>query len=82
MENFGVIFSMFVQIVLYMYIWIAVAIVILGVLIALIVKYIHDKKNNEIENKNKRNVIMRIIIYMVLGLLLFVLSPFIISIFL
>ena len=74
--------ELFGQIIVYIYIWIAIVIIFLIIFISLITKYIHDKKINKVENDDKKRIIMRICIYLVLGLLIFILSPLILSPFL
>ena len=74
--------ELFGQIIVYIYLWIAVVILFLVIFISLITKYLHDKKNNKVENDDKKRIIMRICIYLVLGLLIFILSPLILSPFL
>ena len=74
--------ELFGQIIVYIYLWIAVVILFLVILISLITKYLHDKKNNKVENDDKKRIIMRICIYLVLGFLIFILSPLILSPFL
>ena len=74
--------ELFGQIIVYIYLWIAVVILFLVIFISLITKYIHDKKINKVENDDKKRIIMRICIYLVLGLLIFILSPLILSPFL
>ena len=74
--------ELFGQIIVYIYLWIAVVILFLVIFISLITKYLHDKKINKVENDDKKRIIMRICIYLVLGLLIFILSPLILSPFL
>ena len=74
--------ELFGQIIVYLYLWIAVVILFLVIFISLITKYLHDKKINKVENDDKKRIIMRICIYLVLGLLIFILSPLILSPFL
>ena len=74
--------ELFGQIIVYLYLWIAVVILFLVIFISLITKYLHDKKINKVENDDKKRIIMRICIYLVLGFLIFILSPLILSPFL
>ena len=74
--------ELFGQIIVYIYLWIAVVILFLIIFISLITKYLHDKKINKVENDDKKRIIMRICIYLVLGFLIFILSPLILSPFL
>ena len=74
--------ELFGQIIVYIYLWIAVVILFLVIFISLITKYLHDKKINKVENDDKKRIIMRICIYLVLGFLIFILSPLILSPFL
>ena len=63
------------QISLYVSIWIALVIILSVIIFLLVVKYIHDKKNNMAENNDKKEMILRICIYLVLGVLVFLLFP-------
>ena len=74
--------ELFGQIIVYIYLWIAVVILFFVIFISLITKYLHDKKINKVENDDKKRIIMRICIYLVLGFLIFILSPLILSPFL
>ena len=74
--------ELFGQIIVYIYLWGAVVIIFLIIFISLITKYFHDKKINKVENNDKNRIILRICIYLVLGLLIFILSPLILSPFL
>ena len=65
----------------YFYIWISVVIVLLVIVILLIAKYIYNKKTNKAGGNDRKNLILRICLYVVLGVLLFVLSPLIFSAF-
>ena len=74
--------ELFGQIILYIYLWIAVVIILLVIFISLIVKYMHNKKINGVEHDEKKGMILRICIYLVLGVLIFILSPLILGAFL
>ncbi len=69
------------QIVLYIFIWFALLIIFLIVFISLIVKYFYDVKNNKIQGDDIKNTLLRICIYLVLGVLLLILMPVIFGTF-
>ena len=70
------------QIITYIYTWIALVLFFLVGFIILIVKYFQDKKINKAENNDKKSMGLRICIYLILGVLLFILSPLILGAFL
>ena len=70
------------QIMIFLYVWFAIVIVLIVIIVLLLVKYFHDKKTNKTENNDRKNVALRICIYVFLALLLFVLSPLILGAFL
>ena len=82
MDKFQGLGAVLGQVIIYIYLWVAVVIFFLIVLVWLIAKYIHEKKNNKVENNDRRKIILRICLYLVLGVLIFVLSPLILWIFL
>ena len=79
MDKFQGLGGLFGRLIIYIYIWIAVAIVILAVFIALLAKYFSKKKTGKVENDDRKKLILRICMYVVLGLLIFVLSPLIVA---
>ena len=82
MENSQGLGGLIGQIAIYLSIWIAVVVVLLIVIVLLLAKYFRYKKTNATDNNDRRNITLRICLYIVLGLLLFVLSPLILSAFL
>ena len=69
------------QIIFYIFIWIALSVVFLVIFISLIAKYFYDVKNNKIQGDDIKNTLLRICIYLVLGVLLLILLPVIFGAF-
>ena len=69
------------QIIFYIFIWIALLVVFLVIFISLIAKYFYDVKNNKIQGDGIKNTLLRICIYLVLGVLLLILLPVIFGAF-
>ena len=69
------------QIIFYIFIWIALLVVFLVIFISLIAKYFYDVKNNKIQSDDIKNTLLRICIYLVLGVLLLILLPVIFGAF-
>ena len=69
------------QIVFYIFIWIALLVVFLVIFISLIAKYFYDVKNNKIQGDDIKRTLLRICIYLVLGVLLLILLPVIFGAF-
>ena len=69
------------QIIFYIFIWIALLVVFLVIFISLIAKYFYDVKNNKIQDDDIKRTLLRICIYLVLGVLLLILLPVIFGAF-
>lgn len=69
------------QIIFYIFIWIALSVVFLVIFISLIAKYFYDVKNNKIQGDDIKRTLLRIFIYLVLGVLLLILLPVIFGAF-
>ncbi len=69
------------QIIFYIFIWIALLVVFLVIFISLIAKYFYDVKNNKIQGDDIKRTLLRICIYLVLGVLLLILLPVIFGAF-
>ncbi len=69
------------QIIFYIFIWIALSVVFLVIFISLIAKYFYDVKNNKIQGDDIKRTLLRICIYLVLGVLLLILLPVIFGAF-